>query len=242
MSITTVLFDLDGTLLPMDQDEFTGAYFGLLCRKMSMFGYKPKELTEAIWKGTYTMVKNDGKKSNEEVFWNCFAGIYGEKVLEDKKYFDEFYENEFQGARESCGYNREVPEAVKKIKSEGLRTVLATNPIFPAAATESRIRWAGLEPGDFELYTTYENIGYCKPNLDYYRDIMRKLDLKPKECIMVGNDVVEDMVAEKIGMDVFLITDCLINKENEDINKFPHGSFEDLLHYISLQIKKTNDT
>ncbi len=233
MGITTVLFDLDGTLLPMDQDEFTKAYFGLLCRKMSVFGYKPKELTEAIWKGTYAMVKNDGRKSNEEVFWDCFAGIYGQKVMENKKYFDEFYTNEFQGARESCGYNCEVPEAVKEIKSKGLRTVLATNPIFPATATESRIRWAGLEPGDFELYTTYENTGYCKPNPEYYRDILQRLSLRPQECVMVGNDVSEDMAAEKIGINVFLITDCLINKENTDINKFPHGGFGDLLQYIT---------
>ena len=39
---------------------------------------------------------------------------------------------------------------------------------------------------------------------------------------MVGNDVKEDMVARKLGMDVFLITDCLINPNNEDIEQFPH--------------------
>ena len=43
------------------------------------------------------------------------------------------------------------------VKELGLRAVLATNPIFPAVATRSRIRWAGLEPEDFELCTTYEN-------------------------------------------------------------------------------------
>ena len=35
MSIKTVMFDLDGTLLPMDQDEFTRYYFGLLVRKLA---------------------------------------------------------------------------------------------------------------------------------------------------------------------------------------------------------------
>ena len=33
MSITTILFDLDGTLLPMGQDEFVRAYFKLLAKK-----------------------------------------------------------------------------------------------------------------------------------------------------------------------------------------------------------------
>lgn len=33
--IDTILFDLDGTLLPMDQDAFTEYYFKLLAGKMA---------------------------------------------------------------------------------------------------------------------------------------------------------------------------------------------------------------
>ena len=50
---------------------------------------------------------------------------------------------------------------------------------------------------------------------------------------MIGNDVSEDMVASKLGMKVFLITDNLINKNNEDIEKYPHGDFDDAINYIS---------
>ena len=35
MSIKAVLFDLDGTLLPMDMDVFINSYFGLLARKLA---------------------------------------------------------------------------------------------------------------------------------------------------------------------------------------------------------------
>lgn len=49
---------------------------------------------------------------------------------------------------------------------------------------------------------------------------------------MVGNDVSEDMIAQDLGMQVFLLTDCLINKENEDISRYPHGSFPQLMDYI----------
>ena len=114
----------------------------------------------------------------------------------------------------------------------GYKTVLATNPIFPAVATESRMRWAGLEPSDFEYYTTYENSHYGKPNLKYYEEVLEKIGAKAEECLMVGNDVTEDMVVTKLGMKVFLLTDCIINKQNEDINKYPYGTFEDLLHYL----------
>ena len=232
MSIKIVLFDLDGTLLPMDQDVFVGSYFKLLAGKLAPRGYDPKQLVGDIWAGTAAMVKNTGETTNEEVFWKKFAEIYGEQVREDEPVFDAFYHNEFQRVQSVCGYNPQAAEVVQHIKEKGLRVALATNPIFPAIATESRIRWAGLKPEDFEIYTTYENSSHCKPNPDYYRDILKELDAKPEECLMVGNDVTEDMVAETLGMKVFLLTDCLINKEDKDISSYPHGDFAQLLEFV----------
>mgnify|MGYP000081149430 CR=1 FL=1 len=46
----TILFDLDGTLLPMDQDAFVKYYMGLLAQKMAPHGYEPEKLVEAVWK------------------------------------------------------------------------------------------------------------------------------------------------------------------------------------------------
>ena len=106
-------------------------------------------------------------------------------------------------------------------------------PIFPAIATRKRIAWAGLAPEDFELYTTYENSRYCKPNLEYYKEIINELGAKPEECLMVGNDVGDDMVAGKLGMKVFLLTDCLINKADINVSEYPNGNFDDLIKYIS---------
>ena len=100
----------------------------------------------------------------------------------------------------------------------------------------SLVRSAGLDPEDFELYTTYENIGWCKPNPEYFREIMRRLDLLPEDCIMVGNDADEDMAAEKTGMKVFLLTDCLINKSGADIDKWPHGGFGELISFIESEL------
>lgn len=228
MKITTVLFDLDGTLLPMDNEEFTKAYFKLLAKKLVPYGYEAGLLVDAIWAGTAAMVKNDGSQSNEAAFWKKFASICGEKVFADKPLFDEFYLKEFQEAKGICGRNPKAALTVQRAKEMGLRVALATNPIFPKVATESRIRWAGLEPEDFELYTSYENIGYCKPNPDYYREIVKRLGVKPEQCLMVGNDVSEDMVAETVGMKVFLLTDCLINKEMKDISQYRRGSFDQI--------------
>lgn len=226
--IKAVLFDLDGTLLPMDQDEFVKGYFRLLAKKLAPYGYEPDKLIKAIWHGTAAMVKNDGSCTNEEVFWKDFTNFYGEQARSHEPIFAEYYEKDFQQVQKICGYTPKAAEIVRALKEAGIRTALATNPLFPAIATESRIRWAGLEPADFELYTTYENIGYCKPNLEYYREILKRMELEAEDCLMVGNDVDEDMVAGQLGMDVFLLTDCLINKSGTDISVFPHGSFDDL--------------
>ncbi len=233
MKITTVLFDLDGTLLPMDQDKFVNAYFKLLAKKLIPHGYDdPEKLVASIWSGTKAMVQNDGSQTNERVFWKRFCEIYGEKVLQDEPIFASYYANEFSAVQSVCGYTPDAAKVVRLVKEKGMRAVLATNPIFPAIATESRIRWAGLDASDFELYTTYENINYCKPNLKYYEEILNRLQVTPEECLMVGNDVGEDMVAKELGINVFLLTDCIINKNEADISAFPHGGFEQLIQYL----------
>lgn len=232
MSIKAVLFDLDGTLLPMDQDIFVKAYFKGLAAKLAPMGYDPDRLIKAVWAGTEAMIRNNGEKTNEDVFWEIFCGVFGAEARKDETRFEEFYKVEFQNVRSVCGYDPNAAELVHRLKADGIRVALATNPLFPAIATESRMRWAGLGPDDFELYTTYENIGYCKPNLNYYLEITKRLGVLPEECLMVGNDVGDDMVAETLGMKVFLLTDNLINKENVDINIYPNGGFKELSEYI----------
>ena len=57
--LRAILFDLDGTLLPMDQEVFTKTYFASLTNRFKKL-YDPKELIDATWSGIRAMVKNDG--------------------------------------------------------------------------------------------------------------------------------------------------------------------------------------
>ena len=227
-----VLFDLDGTLLPMDQDIFVKSYFSNLAAALASHGYDPKELIDAVWHGTYVMIANDGKQTNEEAFWNYFCSRFSEDARKDLPLFDAFYRTGFDRVQDVCGYTPKSAEIIAKLKQKGLRTALATNPIFPSVATEKRIRWAGLSPDDFELYTTYENCRYCKPNPAYYSDIMNQLNVSPEECLMVGNDISDDLPAASLGMQVFILTDCLINKKEVDFSEYPHGDFDELSKFI----------
>ena len=230
--ISTVLFDLDGTLLPMDQDAFVKAYLGRMAAKLAPHGYDPQLLAKAIWAGTGAMVKNDGRISNEELFWQVFNSVMGRDCRCDELLFMDYYHNEFQTVAEVCGFAPEAAQVINSLKAAGKRLVLATNPLFPAIATRSRAKWAGLDPEDFALITTYENARFCKPNPAYYREILKELDLQPEECLMVGNDVQEDMIARELGMQVFLLSPWMINRGNADISHIPQGDFAALSAFL----------
>lgn len=232
MPIKTILFDLDGTLLPMDLEQFVQVYFRLLMQKMAENGYEPNLFGKILYGGVAAMLKNDGSMTNEAVFWQCLRSAYGDTADAALPILDEFYQNEFQQAKSVCGFDPAAADTVHRLKQQGYRLILATNPVFPPAATHSRIRWAGLEPEDFEYCTTYENASFSKPHPGYYREIVQKLGLAPEQCLMVGNDTADDMVAREVGMQVFLLTDYLINKQGLDISAFPNGGFEQLLQFI----------
>ena len=229
-----VLFDLDGTLLKMDQEQFVKTYFKYLSKHLAPKGYEPNQLLQVFWEGVKAMIGNDGRCTNEEAFWKVFTKAYGEKSMEDKECIDEFYKHGFNQVQEVCGCYREAKEIVELLKEKGMMTVLATNPMFPHTATENRMRWARLEISDFVEYTTYENYHFCKPNPKYYEELLGKLGLQPEDCIMVGNDVEEDMIpTQKLGMKGFLLTDCLINKKERNISGYQQGDFEALKNYLN---------
>ena len=93
--------------------------------------------------------------------------------------------------------------------------------------------YVGLSPADFALVTSYENCTSSKPNPRYYRDVAARLGVPPAECLMVGNDVTDDILpALDAGMEVFLLTDYLINKIDADITVWQHGNYDDLLAHI----------
>ena len=230
--IKAVLFDLDGTLLPMDEEYFKKIYFGAIYKKIAYLGYTLDELLKVIWYGTKAMIQNDGSQTNEELFWKKFIEVHPDRLEENKENFVDFYSNIFPTLGHTCGYQPLAKDFIKALKDKGYEVIIASNPIFPLVATKARIRWAGCNPDDFKYITAYENSRFSKPNLKYYEEVLEKTGFKPDEVIMVGNDVREDMIVNKLGIDSYLITDCLLNLDNEDINKYKHGNFEEVMNLV----------
>jgi FMN phosphatase YigB (HAD superfamily) len=239
--IDTILFDLDGTLLPIDLDEFLHKYFKVLTEELKDI-FPPDELIANLMKATKKMINNNGLKSNKEVFFESFFKLFQCKnKIELLQRFDYFYRNKFPYLKYEFNIDIERGELLGLLHNHGYKLILATNPLFPRIAVEERLKWIGLQADYFELITTYENMHYSKPALNYYVEITDILGIEPERCMMVGNDLQEDMIAGKLGMKTLLIDDYLIeSKIDEPLIPEWRGSFNEFERYIreNLIIKR----
>lgn len=234
MAIKAVLFDLDGTLLPMDTMMFMEKYIQAIARAAAPL-VEPDFFTQALLNSTRAMLldRNSGL-TNEEVFWADFARAMGDVTQPLKPVLDDFYNTVFphlgQGVIQPTAHAR---QAVETVLDKGLGIVVATNPVFPQLAIWHRMTWAGVEDLPWDLVTTYEDMHACKPHLEYYREIVDKLGLDPQECLMVGNDVGEDIIAGTMGMHTGLVTDYLIDVDNPPVPR-PHwtGTLGELTSWL----------
>lgn len=211
--MNTILFDLDGTLLPMDVEEFTKRYFYAI---QESFKHRSDTILQGVIAGVKSMVKNNGEETNENVFWKTFTQVTNIEKEEVETEFEQFYRSVFPQLNDGK-QNQNMIDAVQILKAKGYRLLLATNPLFPRMATEERVRWAGLDITDFDVITTYENCSACKPNPAYFEELLEKNKVIKEECMMVGNDAQEDGVIEKLGIPLYLVNDYLINREDKKI-------------------------
>ncbi len=232
--IKAILFDLDGTLLPMDQSVFLKEYLERLADFVAPHGIAPNKMIDAVWGGTESMVHNDGTKYNKAAFWESFFDLIGEHREDLVSITDEFYYSGFKQIKDYVGENPRAVDAVTAAHQNGRKVVLATNPVFPMSAQLERMSWIGLSENDFDLITSYDNSKYCKPSSEYYLEICKKLDIAPDNCLMIGNDEREDMkAASDAGMNCFLVTDCRIISKNF-VWTGARGSFDQMVRMLEM--------
>lgn len=229
-----VFFDLDGTLLPVDMDTFLQAYFKALGKYAAEHGQEPKQFTDALNKGVFAMIKEGGGR-NDERFWQTFCAVLGIDESEMPAYeqlMEGFYNTAFDELGALITPAPESAQVVNLLREKGYRLYLTTMPLFPRIAVEKRVQWAGCDPQAFERITTYDNSTSTKPHLEYYRENVEAIGLKPEEILMVGNNTREDLSAMQLGLDGYLVTDWLLNPDGFDIDSVKHGSMADFLKFV----------
>ncbi len=183
---------------------------------------------------TYKMIENtDPTQTNAEVFAAHFFPAVGKEEAELMPLFDEFYRSRFPELKATCpgvpGLARRVVQAAL---DQGFEIVLGTNPLFPRVAIEERMRWIGVLDMPWRLVTTYEEMHACKPHPAYYQEVLERIGRTPDQCLMVGNDVDEDGAAAELGIDVYFVTDFLINRSGKELPSGRSGTLRDFLQLL----------
>lgn len=230
-SFNTILFDLDGTLLPIDGQAFEKIYFGNLSKHF-LDVYEPKMLIQLIWGATKIMVKDTSDRTNEVVFMESLEKLVGSDITWMQERFARFYETNFDQLRTAVTPNENVLEAVRILKEKGYQCVIVTNPMFPKIAIEKRIAWTGLNRDDFSYVTSFEKNTACKPQLKLYEEVLSELGLQVEDCLMVGNDIEEDMIVAQMGMDHYLITDHVMQEDVIPDFVKRSGDYVDFLNFV----------
>ncbi|HBW12507.1 MAG TPA: HAD family hydrolase [Proteiniclasticum sp.] len=226
--INTILFDLDGTLLSIDMKEFEEIYYTSLSNAFKSI-IAPDNFMAILYSSVKAMVKNKEKRTNEEVFMSAMKEHVGEELPAFQKHFIRYYENDFSVLRNAVNKNTDMLEALDILKEKGYELVIATNPLFPKFAIDQRIQWADLVHEDFSHITYFEDCHYCKPNVEYYSEILETIGKNPQECLMVGNDAEEDLAASTLGITTYLITNHLLNRKNLNYTADHEGTYKDFL-------------
>lgn len=210
--IEAILFDLDGTLLQVEMQEFIPSYLRMLS---SWFvpEIEPDRFQATVRAAIFSLLQSrDGILTNEEQFLHALERQLGIAPERFRRVYDQWLEAEVETLKPLIRRHPLAETLIEEAFARGGRVVIATNPVFPRRLIEARLRWAGLDRYPFSLVTCYENSRHCKPNPEYFQEVLEKLELLPEQCLMIGNDNHHDMAAIRAGIPTYLVETWLVDR------------------------------
>ena len=233
-----IFFDLDGTLLPIEMRDFLKAYFRVLDESAGRAGFDTARFAKALNAGMAGMGDHDRGITNDQAFWDVFmAQMFPEGATEAEyarvvRFIDGFYAGDFNQVGADVVPDPAASQALRTLRDKGYPLFLCTMPMFPIQGVLSRLEWAGVDPGFFERITTFDNSTDIKPSDAYYRENLHLAGVAPERVLMVGNDASDDLACLDLGIDAYLITDHLVNRNGFDMASVKHGSLADFAHWV----------
>jgi FMN phosphatase YigB (HAD superfamily) len=207
----SILIDLDNTLIRFHDDAFLKTYFKAMTHHFASLGYDGENFVPALLYATEMMRKNNGKQTNERLFYDVFCRKIPVNEQKLKHDFLSFYQTTYDQVAPFCTPITNANTLIEKLKLLNIPIILATNPLFPKIAVEKRLRWGGIHQDDFLFITSIETSHYCKPNPLFFQEILDRYHLKNHDTLMIGNDVVEDGAAFKVGIKTYIIEETIMN-------------------------------
>lgn len=234
-----VCFDLDGTLLMQDIDDFMSRHYKALSAFVAEIGIPADAFKNAMIAGTGAATFHEEGLTNEDTFWEAFLRAMQETAGHTFftregwiQKFLEFYSGDFDEVGKDVVPNRHMVQAVAELRAKGYPLLLTTMPLFPLQAVERRLAWAGLEPSSFQRITTFGNSTASKPSLRYWAENLAAMGLPGEDVLTVGNNTVEDVAFTRLGVDIYLVTDFLLDPAKLDMSTVKHGSAQDFYEWV----------
>jgi len=203
--VSTLLFDLDGTLLDIDMPAFLKAYFSLAGRRFVSPTELPR-ITPALAAAARKMsAYRAGTHSLDWVFLEAFSPAVKRPPIEVRRVFTAFHHAELEQLRHLTAPRPAARPLLEKALALGYELAIATNPVFFLEAIRARIRWAGLEGIPFTLVTCAEIMRCAKPHRDYFSQTLRLLGRRADKCLMIGDAPGMDLPAGLLGIGTWLV-------------------------------------
>lgn len=202
----TLLLDLDDTLLQTNLNVFVPAYFQALADHLSNH-VAPEITVRALMRGLHIMYEHeDPAQTLMDAFDAEFYSTIGIAKSEISVVLDDFYDQVFPTLVDHTQQIDETAVLIDWALSCGFRVAIATDPLFPRKATYHRLRWAGIDPENVELFSTYEHYHFTKTFPAYYAEVLGRLGWPEGPVLVVGNDIERDLTpANRLGLATYLI-------------------------------------
>ncbi|MCD6526319.1 MAG: HAD family hydrolase [Desulfuromonas sp.] len=228
---TTVLFDLDGTLLNVDMHQFVPDYLNGLAECIDPEMSSEPFVQRMIERTMQRLHVSDGSQTNEQFFLQVAQQDLGISAQQFHHGLEQFYQQRMGQLKPLIQPLPLARRILQRCVDQGLEIVIATNPVFPRPLVEARLQWGDLADFEFSWVTSFENSSYCKPNPHYFADILEKLQRTPQQCLMVGNDPEHDLSATQLGITTFLVDTWLIERDKGFVADY-RGSHLDLFRFL----------
>jgi len=223
----TLLLDLDDTLLDTNLAAFVPAYFNALSQDLAPH-ISPELMSRALMAGMGLMNQSDDfSRTLSDIFYQAFYGQIPISHEELQPAIENFYDEIFPSLQRLTNRKPEAGPFVEWALSRGFRVAIATDPLLPRKATHHRLRWAGFEPQQFLLVSTFEEFHFSKTFPAYYAEVLGRIGWPEGPVLMVGNDLERDILpAQRLGLATFLLGEESASNSKPEAGW--HGSFADL--------------
>ena len=233
---STILFDLDGTLLDFSSDEgFSEAFFGAWINKFQHLVAEEdlRAWSDQMREGVDSNLREG--ETNKDLFVETLGSLVNLPTSEVTRLVESLFKEEFPGMKR---FWRRVPAArqtVEWLREHGYDVVIATGMLFPRSVIEMKLDWAAIPTTEFKylLVTDWENMHTNKPQPEFFQEVLVRIGKEPGECLVVGDSWEHDVVpASAVGIPVFWMADRSEERPDPSIHLVGQGNLSDLLLWI----------